>query len=313
MTETILFRVPCADRRGAYLEILDLGGERRGLRIRYALGHVSDLSEVRAWPSALPPEREVLGFGIELDPIGRLYIGGMYVKLVPDCVRQIRRLLPRSIPEPRAESPRSRTTPAEAVDLKPRGVKRQWWLFPFDAYAEIRKWERESETAPGEILDVLPRAIEDSGGLPALGAAIFAALDDRTGSREASLEEVCRVFEHGAAKYRPDNWRRAVDDGRLVEFRREYFSALVRHVMADRAGQLFDTDHVLPDGTEVKGSGLLHLAHAACGCLMMIWHEARSRSGEPASIFRDAPEPEPIPDYFAALERALVDLLSWGL
>lgn len=65
-----------------------------------------------------------------------------------------------------------------------------------------------------------------------------------------AVAEVVAVAEHGAAKYTPDGWLH-VPDGQ-----QRYTDALLRHLLADVAGEARDPD-----------SGLLHAAHAAWGAL----------------------------------------------
>lgn len=64
--------------------------------------------------------------------------------------------------------------------------------------------------------------------------------------------EVAAVLGFGASKYGAHNWRQGISTNRLM-------SAALRHQLAFLAGE--DTD---PE------SGLSHLAHAACGLLMLI-------------------------------------------
>lgn len=149
----------------------------------------------------------------------------------------------------------TRVQTAATADLKPRGVKRQWWLFPFDALEEILEAEPVSRTA---VLAANAQRI------PGFTHGMLDVLRAREGGREVALDLVCQVLEHGAAKYSPNNWRTAADD--LVAFRREYFSAIVRHLTADAngAGETIDPD-----------SGLPHMSHAICSGLFWTWHEMR--------------------------------------
>lgn len=69
-----------------------------------------------------------------------------------------------------------------------------------------------------------------------------------------SVEDVVKVINFGSTKYEPNSWRRmdAESDNR-------YFSALMRHLVQWRAGELIDSE-----------SGLPHLAHAACNVLFLL-------------------------------------------
>lgn len=71
-----------------------------------------------------------------------------------------------------------------------------------------------------------------------------------------AIGAIVEVMTFGARKYAPDGWR-AVPDGRA-----RYFAALMRHLVAWRAGATHDPD-----------SGLHHLAHAACDAVFLLWIE----------------------------------------
>lgn len=64
------------------------------------------------------------------------------------------------------------------------------------------------------------------------------------------------VLTHGAEKCAPDNWRS------VPEWRRRYFAAAQRHLVAYYQGEGLDED-----------SGLPHLAHAACCILFLLAKE----------------------------------------
>ena len=63
-----------------------------------------------------------------------------------------------------------------------------------------------------------------------------------------------KVLRHGAEKYDANSWQQ-IDDGV-----NRYYAALLRHLMAWRAGEVFDPD-----------SGLPHLYHCACNIMFLIY------------------------------------------
>ena len=76
-----------------------------------------------------------------------------------------------------------------------------------------------------------------------------------------TIAEVIDVLEYGAKKYAPDNWQK-------VPFSHErYYDALMRHVQAWWAGEKYDPE-----------TGRLHLAHAACCILFLMWFEKRDEN-----------------------------------
>ena len=68
-----------------------------------------------------------------------------------------------------------------------------------------------------------------------------------------AVELVVAVLTFGARKYDDDNWRKVVNS------RRRYFAAALRHLKSWRAGERFDDE-----------TGLPHLAHAACCVLFLL-------------------------------------------
>jgi hypothetical protein len=66
------------------------------------------------------------------------------------------------------------------------------------------------------------------------------------------IEETVQVLTFGAKKYGPNNWKQ-VQDG----FDR-YYSALMRHIVAYKNGELYDQE-----------SKLSHLAHAMCNLIFL--------------------------------------------
>mgnify|MGYP000447941137 CR=1 FL=1 len=71
---------------------------------------------------------------------------------------------------------------------------------------------------------------------------------------QTALKEVAKVLDFGASKYSAHNWRNGFDHSRL-------YDAVLRHVGAYIDGEDLDED-----------SGLSHIAHATCGCLMLLEH-----------------------------------------
>jgi hypothetical protein len=73
-----------------------------------------------------------------------------------------------------------------------------------------------------------------------------------------AIEEVVRVYTHGADKYGDNNWMG------LEDAENRYFAALMRHLVAWRNGE-----HIDPD------SGLKHLAQVAWNALALLWFTDR--------------------------------------
>lgn len=151
---------------------------------------------------------------------------------------------------PRAASP--------STDQKPRGEKAPLALLPWDVIAACC-------LAP----TFLQKLHDDIGLLPIDRPPLPAVPKERTTDflselidRGVDLGDVARVFAYGSTKYAPDNWRSfAWDEASRVE----YWSAFLRHVLADTRGEKNDPE-----------SGLSHLAHAVCCLLIVAYHEAKS-------------------------------------
>ena len=73
-----------------------------------------------------------------------------------------------------------------------------------------------------------------------------------------ALASIVAVLTYGAKKYDDRNWEKGLPWGRL-------FGAIQRHLWAFWGGEDVDSKS---DG----GSGLHHLAHAACGLMMLLEH-----------------------------------------
>ena len=74
---------------------------------------------------------------------------------------------------------------------------------------------------------------------------------------EATLE-IAKVLAFGAQKYGDNNWRNGMDWGRVI-------AAVERHIAAWKTGENLD-----------KESGLMHLAHGACGLNFLITYQLRN-------------------------------------
>ena len=72
------------------------------------------------------------------------------------------------------------------------------------------------------------------------------------------IEKIIDVLMYGANKYGDNNWKKSPN----LEDR--YFAALLRHLMAWRKGEHRDPE-----------SGMLHLSHAACNAIFLLWHELK--------------------------------------
>lgn len=70
------------------------------------------------------------------------------------------------------------------------------------------------------------------------------------------LSDVAQVAFFGAQKYAKDNWMK-VDPER-------YRAALARHVKAYLEGEILDPETKLP-----------HVAHIACNCMFLWWHDRK--------------------------------------
>ena len=71
-----------------------------------------------------------------------------------------------------------------------------------------------------------------------------------------TVGRIVEVLTFGASKYSPGNWKM------VPNAKDRYFAALMRHLEQWQAGEKVD-----------KESGLLHLAHAGCCLLFLLWFE----------------------------------------
>ena len=68
------------------------------------------------------------------------------------------------------------------------------------------------------------------------------------------IHHLSRIFEYGAGKYTPENWRKGMDYSRM-------YDSAMRHLLAFWGGEDEDKESQLP-----------HLAHAAWNCLALLWY-----------------------------------------
>lgn len=71
-----------------------------------------------------------------------------------------------------------------------------------------------------------------------------------------TIDVVVAVLEFGATRYQVDNWQHVLDH------RRRYYDATMRHLDAWWGGEKVDPD-----------SGLPHLGHAVAGLLFLMWFD----------------------------------------
>lgn len=69
-----------------------------------------------------------------------------------------------------------------------------------------------------------------------------------------ACEQVVNILTFGAKKYAPNNWQ-LVEDAE-----NRYYAALMRHLKAWRSGE-----------ERCPESGELHLAHAGCNVIFLLW------------------------------------------
>ena len=66
---------------------------------------------------------------------------------------------------------------------------------------------------------------------------------------------MAKVMEHGLKKYERDNWKKSLNQERILD-------AIFRHCFAIQDGELID-----------KESNLLHSYHIGCGAMMLSWSQ----------------------------------------
>jgi hypothetical protein len=79
---------------------------------------------------------------------------------------------------------------------------------------------------------------------------------------DSAIREIVKVLTFGAKKYAPNNWK-------LVRGRRwRYYDALMRHLIAWKEDANYGRDR---EKIYDKESGFMHLAHAGCCLLFLLW------------------------------------------
>lgn len=102
----------------------------------------------------------------------------------------------------------------------------------------------------------------------------------------AVLEQLATVLTFGAEKYGANNWQTVPDASN------RYYAAMMRHVEADRGGEVFD-----------KESGLPHLTHALA-CVAFMLHNTLATVSEPAQRpgCKVPPELEPLLEWLGPVD-----------
>lgn len=81
------------------------------------------------------------------------------------------------------------------------------------------------------------------------------------------LNQIVRVFDYGANKYAPHDWK-LQNNGEII-----YLDAAFRHINAHCQGRFRDKD-----------SGLPHLSHAIASLMMALWHCSISRRAKRKTV-----------------------------
>ena len=159
-------------------------------------------------------------------------------------------------------------TKSEKADLKPRGEKAQFWLgVKPTVWADLvvpLSYDRDIDVA--EAVECYQMSPSSAGALHMAEDLVRTIARDHKVTHYKALELVCGVFEYGAKKYAPGNFRNAFSD--MESMRREYPSAIMRHMLEYWLGSYLDLE-----------SQLLHPAHAACGALMLVEGERALEAG----------------------------------
>lgn len=75
-----------------------------------------------------------------------------------------------------------------------------------------------------------------------------------------SLEDMVKVLEFGAKKYKPDNWKKPMKVYKIIE-------SMLRHTFALLRGELND-----------KESGLPHIGHIQCNAMFIAYHLNKNKN-----------------------------------
>lgn len=160
------------------------------------------------------------------------------------------------------------------ADLKPRTGKAPLHLIPWSVVPEdltpialtAIAHERHGQGEPLCLPDGDEIKDGDEVGRGDVRALPFYLLRELA-AQGVTMAEIAGVFAYGAAKYARNNWRSFTWDKAAED---AYFGAIMRHLDADRTGETNDPE-----------SGLRHRAHAACGCLIWLWHVSDERKVSP--------------------------------
>jgi len=164
---------------------------------------------------------------------------------------------------------------------------------PFDPFDRAHALDSSAET-PAPLNHLLPCMTHSQTVLPG-GTAGFAVAPNmrvsETGAVKASIgkrplhllprdaiEAAADVMAHGAARYGDRNWEQGLSVSDLVR-------------AAD--GHLWDWYLRRDDGKDAgpNGSGLSHLAHAACSILFLLSHELRGLPDDRPAPVPAVPQP----------------------
>jgi hypothetical protein len=104
----------------------------------------------------------------------------------------------------------------------------------------------------------IAKAIDEAGDVPA-GTKFDSEKTPLDLLDPYAIDQLGRVLAFGAKKYGRNNWRGGIGSGRLI-------AAALRHLFAFLGGEVSDSE-----------SGLHHIAHAMCCCMMLL---GLSKGGE---------------------------------
>lgn len=76
------------------------------------------------------------------------------------------------------------------------------------------------------------------------------------------VEDIVKILSFGAEKYGRDNWKKLSSKEDIDRI----FSALMRHLVASRNGELTDSE-----------SGMSHLAHALTNMIFLLYNEKHNK------------------------------------